>query len=221
MTESVVSQILTELDGLEELNDVTVIGATNRPDMLDPAIMRPGRMERHIYVPPPDKAGRKKIFEVYLRNTGALLASDVDVDRLVAETENYVGADIEALVRQAKLQAMREFISVMAGKGEQEMEDAISNVRLTARHFEESLKKVRGSLDRDTLEASERQSWEMLYNSDQREILESAVAALKQAELRRDEKPDTTGLRELTFARNKDFNEIKRRTLELEEQLKK
>jgi transitional endoplasmic reticulum ATPase len=221
VTESVVSQILTELDGLEELNDVTVIGATNRPDMLDPAIMRPGRMERHIYVPPPDKAGRKKIFEVYLRNTGALLASDVDVDRLVAETENYVGADIEALVRQAKLQAMREFISVMAGKGEQEMEDAISNVRLTGRHFEEALKKVRGSLDRDTLEASERQSWEMLYNSDQREILESAVAALKQAELRRDEKPDTTGLRELTFARNKDFNEIKRRTLELEEQLKK
>jgi transitional endoplasmic reticulum ATPase len=221
VTESVVSQILTELDGLEELNDVTVIGATNRPDMLDPAIMRPGRMERHIYVPPPDKAGRKKIFEVYLRNTGALLASDVDVDRLVAGTENYVGADIEALVRQAKLQAMREFISVMAGKGEQEMEDAISNVRLTWRHFEEALKKVRGSLDRDTLEASERQSWEMLYNSDQREILESAVAALKQAELRRDDAPDTTGLRELTFARNKDFNEIKRRTLELEEQLKK
>jgi transitional endoplasmic reticulum ATPase len=145
----------------------------------------------------------------------------VDIDRLVAETENYVGADIEALVRQAKLQAMREFISVMAGKGEQEMEDAISNVRLTRMHFEEAQKKVRGSLDRDTLEASERQSWEMLYNSDQREILENAVAALKQAELRRDSTADIAGLRDITFARTKDFNEIKRRTSEVEEQLKK
>ncbi|MBP1928278.1 transitional endoplasmic reticulum ATPase [Methanolinea mesophila] len=220
VTESVVSQILTELDGLEELKDVTVIGATNRPDMIDPAIMRPGRMERHIYVPPPDKEGRKKIFEVYLRNAGALLASDVDIDQLVAETENYVGADIEALVRQAKLQAMREFISVMAGKGTQEMEDAISNVRLTRKHFEDAEKKVRGSLDRDTLESSERQSWEMLYNSDQREILENAAATLKQAELRRDHTVDTTGLREVTFARNKDFNEIRRRTHEVEAQLK-
>ena len=116
---------------------------------------------------------------------------------------------------------MREFISVMAGKGPQEMEDAISNVRLTWKHFEEALKKVKGSLDRDTLEASERQSWEMLYNSDQREILENAVAAIKQAELRRDSAIDPTGLRDVTFARNKDFNEIKRRTYEVEEQLKK
>ncbi|KQC09951.1 MAG: AAA family ATPase, partial [Methanolinea sp. SDB] len=83
VTESVVSQILTELDGLEELKDVTVIGATNRPDMLDPALMRPGRMERHIYVPPPDAEGRRKIFEVYLEDGENILAADVSIDDLV------------------------------------------------------------------------------------------------------------------------------------------
>ena len=103
VTESVVSQILTELDGLEELKDVTVIAATNRPDMIDEALLRPGRIERHIYVPPPDAEGRKKIFDVYLREAGALLASDVSIDTLVTETEGFVGADIEALVREAKL----------------------------------------------------------------------------------------------------------------------
>ncbi len=116
VTESVVSQILTELDGLEELKNVTVVAATNRPDMLDPALMRPGRIERHIYVPPPDKESRKKIFEVYLKGADTLLAADVDIDALVDETDAYVGADIEALVREAKLGAMREFITAMAGK---------------------------------------------------------------------------------------------------------
>lgn len=161
VTESVVSQILTELDGLEELKDVTVIGATNRPDMLDPALMRPGRMERHIYVPPPDAEGRKKIFDVYLEDGETILAADVSIDDLVAETEHFVGADIEALVREAKLAAMREFIQVMGDKPEQEITDAAVNVRITRKHFDEAKKKVKGSLDQDTLEASERQAWEM------------------------------------------------------------
>ena len=87
VTESVVSQILTELDGLEELKNVTVIAATNRPDMIDPALLRPGRLERHIYVPPPDEEGRKKIFEVYLRDAGALLTEDISIDDLVRQTE--------------------------------------------------------------------------------------------------------------------------------------
>ncbi len=221
VTESVVSQILTELDGLEELKNVTVIAATNRPDMLDPALMRPGRIERHIYVPPPDKESRKKIFEVYLKGADTLLASDVDVDLLVAGTENYVGADIEALVREAKLGAMREFITAMAGKPDQEMADAVINVRLTRNHFEEAGKKVKGSLDRDTLEASERQSWEMLYNQDQRTILENGVSALKRAELKGESDAVTTKLREAVFRRTKDWNEIKRLTHEREQHLEK
>jgi len=220
VTESVVSQILTELDGLEELKDVTVIGATNRPDMLDPALMRPGRMERHIYVPPPEAEGRRKIFEVYLEDGETVLAADVSIDDLVEETEHFVGADIEALVREAKLAAMREFIQVMAGKPEQEIADAAVNVRITRKHFDEAKKKVKGSLDQDTLEASERQAWEMLYNQDQRTILENAVAAIKRAELQREKAIDTADLRRATFGRTKDFNEIKRLTSRLEDELK-
>jgi len=220
VTESVVSQILTELDGLEELKDVTVMGATNRPDMLDPALMRPGRMERHIYVPPPDAESRKKIFEVYLKDADAILTGDVKVDDLVAATEGYVGADIEALVREAKLGAMREFITVMAGKSEQEMADAVVNVRITRAHFDEAAKKVRGSMDRESLENAERQAWELLYNQEQRTILENAVATLKQAELRKEREYDTEGLREQTFRRIKDWNGIKRLTHRLEEELR-
>lgn len=220
VTESVVSQILTELDGLEELKDVTVIGATNRPDMLDPALMRPGRMERHIYVPPPDAESRKKIFEVYLKDAGAILTPDVKIDDLVASTEGYVGADIEALVREAKLGAMREFITVMAGKSEQEMADAVVNVRITRAHFDEAAKKVKGSMDRESLEHAERQAWELLYNQEQRTILENAVAAIRQAELRKDREHDTGTLRDHTFRRTKDWNEIKRLTHQLEEELR-
>ena len=221
VTESVVSQILTELDGLEELKDVTVIGATNRPDMLDAALMRPGRMERHIYVPPPDAGSRKKIFEVYLRNADAILTDDVKIDDLVAATEGYVGADIEALVREAKLSAMRQFITVMGGKSEQEMEEAVVNVRITKAHFEDAAKKVKGSMDRESLENAERQAWELLYNQEQRTILENAVAALKQAELRKDRQYDTEGLRGKAFQRVKDWNEIKRLTSLLEEELQR
>ena len=77
VTESVVSQFLTELDGLEELKNVVIIGATNRPDMIDPALMRPGRLEQHIFVPPPDAEGRKQILDVYLREVKDMIADDV------------------------------------------------------------------------------------------------------------------------------------------------
>lgn len=219
VTESVVSQILTELDGLEELKDVTVIGATNRPDMLDPALMRPGRMERHIYVPPPDRESRKKIFEVYLRDADSVLTEDVSIDDLVAETDGYVGADIEALVREAKLQAMREFLSVMKDKSEQEMTDAVVNVRITRAHFDEARKKVRGSMDQEALEIAERQAWEMLYNQEQRTILENAVSVLRQTELAKEGTDGSAALREAVFSRVKEWNEIKRLTALIEENL--
>ena len=220
VTESVVSQILTELDGLEELKNVTVISATNRPDMLDPALMRPGRMERHIYVPPPDTESREKIFAVYLRDADTLLAGDVRIDDLIAETEHFVGADIEALVREAKLAAMREFVTTMAEKSPEEMADAVINIRLTRKHFDEARKKVKGSLDEEALEAAERQAWELLYDGDQRMILESALTALKRAKLLTRAAPETSGLEKAVFARAKDWNEIKRLTHRLEEDLK-
>jgi len=222
VTESVVSQILTELDGLEELNNVTVLGATNRPDMLDEALMRPGRLDRIIYVPPPDREGRKKIFEVYLRNAQELITKDISIDELVDRTEGYVGADIEAVVREAKLGAMREFIRAMVGKSDQERSDAVGNVRITRRHFEDALARVKGSLDRDTLEEHERRSWEIIFNQDQRNALEQGLSAVKRAETR--EIPGAKGeeikqlredLRSRIFSRRKDFGEIRRLTREL------
>jgi transitional endoplasmic reticulum ATPase len=218
VTESVVSQILTELDGLEELKDVTVVTATNRPDMIDPALMRPGRIERHIYVPPPDREGREKIFNVYLKDRDTILTRDVSIEELVERTQGYVGADIEALVREAKLCAMREFIGVMAGKSAQEMDDAIVNVRVTRAHFDVALKKVKGSLDTDALEEAERRAWSLLYNQEERRTLESAMAAVKLAELGRRESEAVDSLRNLVFAHRKDFEEIKKVTARLEEQ---
>ena len=220
VTESVVSQILTELDGLEELNNVVVLGATNRPDMLDEALLRPGRLDRMIYVPPPDREGRKKIFEVYLKNR-EILANDVNIEELVDRTEGYVGADIEALVREAKISAMREFIAAMGGKTEEERRQAIGNVRITKKHFEDALSRVRGTLDIDRLEESERHSWQILYNQEQRSTLEDAVSTINRARTQKGEKTEqevkdlTQALKDAVYQRKKDFGEIKRLTKEL------
>ncbi|MDD1696164.1 MAG: CDC48 family AAA ATPase [Methanoregula sp.] len=224
VTESVVSQILTELDGLEELRNVTVLAATNRPDMLDDALLRPGRLERHIYVPAPDEESRKKIFEVYLSGeTGNILAKDVDVNHLVQQTEGYVGADIESLVREAKMEAMREFIITMGSYGEQERRDAIKNVMITKNHFDEAMGKVKGSLDRDAIEKSEQQAWQMLYNQDQRTILEKALATLRRAALspRKSNEPAISELRSASYQKKKDFTRITKLTEALEKKMEK
>ena len=219
VTESVVSQILTELDGMEELKNVTVLAATNRPDMLDDALLRPGRLERHIYVPAPDEESRKKIFEVYLGGeTGNILARDVDADALVKQTKGYVGADIEALVREAKMAAMRDFIIQMGGRNELERRDAIKNVMLTKAHFDAALLKVKGSLDADAIERSERQAWEMLYNQEQRAILDRAVVLIRQAGMAHKKSDDkqVEELRSAVYARKKDFAAITKITGSLE-----
>jgi transitional endoplasmic reticulum ATPase len=224
VTESVVSQILTELDGMEELRNVTILAATNRPDMLDEALLRPGRLERHIYVPAPDEESRKKIFEVYMGGeTGSLLAKDVDMDLLVRQSEGYVGADIESVVREAKMAAMREFITMMGTRGEQERRDAIKNVMITKAHFEEAMGKVKGSLDRDAIEKSEHQAWQMLYNQDQRTILEKAVSTLRRATIshKKSDDPAISDLRTASYQRKKDFSRISKLTETLEKKMEK
>jgi transitional endoplasmic reticulum ATPase len=224
VTESVVSQILTELDGMEELKNVTILAATNRPDMLDEALLRPGRLERHIYVPAPDEESRRKIFEVFLGgDTGNILSKDIDIEALVKKTQGYVGADIEALVREAKMAAMRDFIVLMGTSNEQERTDAIKNVMLTAAHFDAAIYKVRGSLDLDALEKSEKQSWEMLYNVDQRAILDKALSAISRAAIARKKSDETLIgiLRKATYQRKKDFTEITKLTEELDKKTDK
>ncbi|MBR4446920.1 CDC48 family AAA ATPase [Methanobrevibacter sp.] len=106
VTKRVVNQLLTEMDGLEELEDVAIIAATNRPDILDAGLMRPGRFDRHIQVKEPDEEARISIFEVHTK--GMPLADDVDIKKLAKNTEGYVGADIESVCREAAMLALRD-----------------------------------------------------------------------------------------------------------------
>ncbi|MDI9608945.1 MAG: CDC48 family AAA ATPase [Candidatus Verstraetearchaeota archaeon] len=106
VTERVISQLLTEMDGLVGLFNVVIIGATNRPDIIDPALLRPGRFDKLLYVPEPDNETRLQIFKIHTKDMP--LAKDVDIDRLVAMTMNYAGSDIEALCREAGMMALRE-----------------------------------------------------------------------------------------------------------------
>jgi len=106
VTERVVNTILSELDGLEELQSVVVIGATNRPNLVDPALLRPGRFDELIYVPVPDEAGRRRILAIHTE--GMPLADDVDLDMLARRTERFTGADLEDLVRRAGMFALRQ-----------------------------------------------------------------------------------------------------------------
>ena len=105
-SERVISQLLTEIDGIETLQNVLVIAATNRPDMLDPAVMRPGRFDRLIYVPSPDFDSLKEIFKIH---AGSMpLSKDVSLDELARKAQGYSGADIEAICREAAMNALRE-----------------------------------------------------------------------------------------------------------------
>jgi len=97
------------MDGLEDLNDVVVIGTTNRPDKIDPALLRPGRFDRILHVPLPDKEGREEVFKVH--TSGMKLAGDIKLKNIAESTENYSGADIEAVCREAGMVALRKNIN--------------------------------------------------------------------------------------------------------------
>jgi transitional endoplasmic reticulum ATPase len=139
VTERVVSQMLTEMDGLEELKDVVIIAATNRPDMVDAALLRPGRLDRLIYILPPDKAERHKIFEVHLK--GKPIGEDVDVEELAKRTDGYVGADIAAIVREGVMMALREFIA--SGISIEHMKEGAKNIVVSKKHFESAINSVK------------------------------------------------------------------------------
>ncbi|GAB3665131.1 CDC48 family AAA ATPase [Halopiger thermotolerans] len=134
--ERVVSQLLTELDGLEELEDVVVIAASNRPELIDDALLRPGRLDRHVAVGEPDEDARREIFEIHTRDRP--LADDVDLDELAAETQGYTGADIEAVCREAATIAVREHVEAEAAGEDRDVEA----IELTANHFERALESV-------------------------------------------------------------------------------
>ena len=128
-SERVLNQLLTEMDGLEPLKDVVVIAATNRPNLLDPAIIRPGRFDRLVYVGAPSRIGRLKIFKIHTK--GIPLAEDADLENLASITEGYVGADIESICREAVMLALRENFDVE---------------KIGMKYFREALKKVKPTL---------------------------------------------------------------------------
>ena len=136
VTERVVNQLLTEMDGLQELTDIVIVGATNRPDILDTSLLRPGRFDRIILTPVPDKRTRKEIFKVHTK--GMPLDKDVNVGELVEKTDGYVGADIESIAREAAIFALREDMKAKTIK---------------MNHFEKALEKVKPSATKDVAEA--------------------------------------------------------------------
>lgn len=151
VTARVVNTILAEMDGMEELNSIVVIGATNRPTLIDPALLRPGRFDELVYVGAPDQAGREHILKIHTRNMP--LADDVDLARLAAETDRYTGADLEDVVRRAGLVAIRregEFVSTV---GVADFAEALEDSRPTVtEQMDLEYRKMRGELKKRAME---------------------------------------------------------------------
>ncbi|AZF83687.1 CDC48 family AAA ATPase [Saccharolobus solfataricus] len=164
VTERIVNQLLAEMDGIEKLENVVVIAATNRPDILDPALLRPGRFEKLIYVPPPDKSARTEILKVHTRNIA--LGEDISLEDVAEKTEGYTGADLAALVREATMRAIRESMKICIDKTNENCKptDAecrdktmkecmkVNGVKVSLRHFEEAMRKVKPSVTQDMLQ---------------------------------------------------------------------
>jgi len=148
VTERVISQLLTEMDGLESTKDIVVIAATNRPDLIDRALIRTGRFDRFVYVGAPDADSRKEIFDIYMKEMP--IAEDVSREMLVQMTEYYVGGDIEALCREAGMRALRE-------------DENIEFVSM--KHFEEARESIHPSVTPDALDRFERMNQDLRKTS--------------------------------------------------------
>jgi len=157
--------MLAEMDGLEDLKDILVIGATNRPDMLDPALLRPGRFDKILLVNAPDSKGRLNIIKIHTQKMplgdGKKAFNDKEKDNMLKEllekTEGYTGADIESLAREAALLSLRE---------------SIDSKFVTKKHFEEALKKVKPSITKSTID---------VYKKIEDSFFKSAKAAVPDA----------------------------------------
>ena len=139
VTERVISQILTELDGMVRLKDIKVIAATNRPDMLDSALLRTGRFDRLIYIPPPDEKARVAIFKVHLKDKP--LSDDVNLEALAKKTKNYTGADLAGVCNEATMLAIRDL--VLKKKGVKLTPEEIAVAKVSMKHFEKALDSVK------------------------------------------------------------------------------
>src|SRR5688572_20296242 len=141
VTERLVSQMLTEIDGLEDLKGVVIIGATNRPDILDEALLRPGRFDRLLEIPIPDNNTRKQILQIHLKTKP--LASDVDIDKLVSLTDSFTGAEIEALVNAAAIAAVKEHVIAKEQKEMNNDQKTDTNIKDTSKINEKKEDKLK------------------------------------------------------------------------------
>ncbi|WP_456477371.1 AAA family ATPase [Methanopyrus sp.] len=171
VTERIVNQLLTEMDGIEATEDVFVIAATNRPDIIDDALLRPGRFDRVVYVPPPDEEAMKEIVKIHTRDMP--LAEDLTIDDIVEvlrrrereENAKYTGADIEAVCMEAAMLALREVLDELErieneSETEEELEARkealLEELRVERRHFEKAVEKVPPSVSKEKLEEYEK-----------------------------------------------------------------
>ncbi len=141
VSERVISQLLTELDGLEALHDVVVIGATNRPELIDPALLRPGRFDRRITIGMPDKDAREEIFKVHTKDKP--VAEEVDIKNLAKKTKDMSGADIASICNEAVMLAIREYVQ----KGGEMEIDEIKKNEIKQKHFDEAYQKRKDQMD--------------------------------------------------------------------------
>ena len=137
VTERVISQILSEVDGLEELHNITVIAATNRPDIIDPALLRPGRIDRLIYVMPPDRDSRLEIFKVHTAKTP--LDVDVDLETLADDTSDFTGADIASVCNEATILSIREYVT----SGKPTDDKSIKQLKVGYHNFRDAMTRVK------------------------------------------------------------------------------
>ena len=144
VTEQVVSQLLTEMDGLEGLKDVILLAATNRSDMLDPALLRSGRFGRHIEIPMPDKDARKEIFKIHLENKP--ITKDVNIVQMAQDLEGYTGADIQAICEEATLLTIRK--AVNDPNIDTQNADSVKVVKISKTEFKEAIEKILKSADK-------------------------------------------------------------------------
>jgi len=156
VTERVLNQMLAEMDGLEDLNDVLVIGATNRPDMLDSALLRPGRFDRILLVNAPDEKGRENILKIHMEKMPVENKNKI-IKEFAKKTEGYTGADLESFVREAAMLALRE---------------DINSEEVMKKHFDDALKKIKPSVTKSTIE---------VYKKVEEQFLQSAKAAIPEA----------------------------------------
>ena len=142
-SERVISQLLTEMDGIEELRGVLILAATNRPDLIDPALLRPGRFDIIVEMPKPDEAARLEIFRIH--TDGKPVASEVDLAQLARATNGYVGADIEFVCRRASILAIRDFIQTGPAGGEKDY----SGLEICMSHFQTAIEQLNSTLTAD------------------------------------------------------------------------